>query len=101
MLQHDIRNHHIQHQDDEARHHNPLRAGLAEFQGAAFDAVAVEGGDGGHDEGENAGFRQRIDHVIDTETVGETVHKVVCGDTVGKPNGQKSAKKGECNAEYA
>ena len=99
--QHNIRNHHIQHQDDEAGDHNSLRAGLAEFQGAALDAVAVEGGHGGHDESEDAGLGERIDHVINTETVGETVDEVVGGDAVGDPYGQEAAEEGESDTENA
>ena len=97
--QHNIRYHHIQHQNNKTRHDDGLRAGLAKFERAAFDAVAVEGGHGGHDEGEDAGFGEGIDHVIDAEAVGEAVVEVVKGDAAGEPDRQVAAEKGEGDTE--
>lgn len=97
--QHYIRNHHIENQNDEAGDDDALRAGFAEFEGAAFDAVAVKRSHRGHDESENAGFCQGIDHVVNPETVGQTIDEVVGGDAVGDPHGEEAAKQGESDTE--
>ena len=85
-------------ENQETGHHDALGAGLAQFESPAFDAIAVKGGDGGHDEGEHESLGDSVDDVIYAEAVGESVHEVVGTDTSGKYDGDVPAHEGKADA---
>ena len=77
------------HDDDRRSDHRPRRS-LAYFQRIALGVVAVEGRHGGDDEGEEAGFDERIDDRIEFEIV-EQSRDVVVGDHDAREDGDHPA----------
>ena len=86
------------HDDDRRGDHRPRR-GLADLQRIALGVVAVEGGHGGDDEGEETSLDERIDDRIELEVVKQPRNVVVGNHDTGENGDQPAAGDADQDAQ--